>query len=296
MKKTNASKVKLLSTILAIVLAVGWWGGMLYRSSRYVHDFQLGAHYCEKEAGLSDNYAARRSQLAEWGVDFTAVPGSHGQVLTFTAPRTVSTYRSGNTEEPYRDTVIPKGTTLSSDFVVWSHHYGKSSWSYSITITLNGKVLDTNMKRRDVIALYRAALEQNGLADQFQTDTGSRLTRRSAKKALAITNKQIYDLGIYHPQGYPFNNERLSMMLSFAIPLAPLLAYCLGVIVLYIQMTRNYRAFLKNYNAEHIARWDKIAGTLPQFTSYAQSGIRDPGEKPKLRDAFRAMFQPVEKR
>ena len=284
----------IICTILSVVLVLGSIGTLLYFLVNYQRDFVPGEYYEQAET-LSRRYSTAREKLTQWGVDFNAVPGSHGQVLTFRTPKTVNTYKYGLVKAPYRDRTLLSGTEMSCDFAVYSEGSGNASYSYKLIITVDGEASEVTMKRGDVAALYRAALEQNGLAEQFQADTGEKLTRRSAKKALQSINQQIYELGIYPPAGYPYNQERLAKLFVFSILLSPLFVFAMGAIWMYILMVRADRAFLKAYNTEHTAHWDEIQGTLPQFTSYAASGIRGPGEKPKLRDVFRAMFQPMEK-
>ena len=290
MKKRNLNRVAWV--VLTIVIFFGAVGGLFYESGSYQQDFVPGQTYYETGVSLPRTNRARRTLLADCGVDLTALPGSHGQTLTFTNPSTVNMYQFGVVKNLYR-LVIPSGAQLSCDFVVWNNPDGDNPNAFELSLTVDGKTYDTTMKRGDVAALYRAALQQNGLEEQFQADTGQSLSRRAAKQALQGINRQIYDLGLYAPAGYPYNQQRLEISLISLALLSPVLAIILVAFVAYLRLVREQNLIWAAYNAEHIAHWDGIAGTLPQFTSYAQSGIRGPAQKPRLRDVVRAVFQPV---
>lgn len=295
--KSKRSASDLVCTVLALVLVLGCIGAVvlvLVQAYQSHQAFAPGEHFHKYEQGLPDGYAERKDLLAEWGVEFSSIPGSHGQPLTFTTPKAVGLYDKGLIKAAYR-TALPKGTQVTCDFVVWSKSTGDGSNSYRIAVIVDGEALDTTMKRRDVTAMFKAALEQNGLADQFLADTGEPLNSRSAKKALQTINRQLYTLGIYFPAGYPYDNEGLLRIFLLGIPLSPVLAFGMGAVYLYLRAARADRAYLEAYNAEHIASWNRKAGHLPQFESLTQSGIRAPGKQPTRRERFRGMFQPVAK-
>lgn len=293
MKKRNLNRVAW--TILTVVIFLGAVGGLVYESGSYQQGFVPGQVYYETGTSLPRSYNARRTLLADCGVDLTAVPGSHGQTLTFTCPGAVNMYQFGVVQNIYRQT-IPAKTELRCDFVVWNNPDGDNPNAFELSLTVDGKTYDTTMKRGDVATLYKAALQQNGLEAQFQADTGSSLSRRTAKQALQGINRQIYDLGLYAPAGYPYNRQRLEISLVSLALLSPVIAFILVALVAYLRLLHEQNLIWAAYNAEHIAHWDGIAGQLPQFTSYAQSGIRDPAQKPRFRDVFRAVFQPVERK
>ena len=296
--KSKRSTSDVVCTVLALVLVLGCIGALVLvfvQAYRTIQAFVPGEHFHKYEQGLPDGYAERKDLLAEWGVEFSAVPGGHGLPLTFTTTKTVGLYDKGLIKAAYRTMTIPKGTQVTCDFVVWSKSTGDGSNSYRITVIVDGEALDATMRRRDVAAMYKAALEQNGLADQFLADTGEPLNSRSAKKALHAINRQLYSLGIYLPAGYPYNNEGLVRILLLGIPLAPVLAFGMGAIYLYLRAAQADRAYFQAYNAEHIASWNQKAGQLPQFESLTQSGIRGPGKAPTRLERFRSKFQPMAK-
>lgn len=278
-----------LATVAACILIAITVISCIVLRLNYRKDFVPGEHY---EESLSNKYGARRELLAEWGVDLT-VPGSGGKTLTVTVPKDMNLYQSAAIHKSSLEMVLPKGAVVECDFITWTSEKTRGFTGRSITLTYNGKTYDGGMKDKDVFRLYRAALDQNGLEAQFQADTGEKLTSRTAKRGIQTINKQIYDLGIYTPYGYPYNFDNV-IAIALAVCLFSLpVALSLAVLYIYFRMAQENRAFLEKYNAEHIAHWDEIEGELPQFTSYANSGIRGPGERasPALKEIIQSMFK-----
>ena len=275
----------IVSLLIALVIMAVTLGGYAVLRRNYQSDFVPGEYYGQE---LPNRYSARREVLAQRGVTLT-VPGTGGQVLTVTVPKAISLYNYGFVVPQAIDTAIPKGAEITTDFVTWTEYQA----GRSITLTYNGKTYDTYMKTSDVVKLYKAALKQNGLEAQFQADTGKSLSTRSAKKAIQSINKQIYDLGLYAPEGYPYNFRMVNYILAAILGLSPLLAFIGSALYVFVRMVQADNEMLAKYNAEHIESWDKKSGTLPQFTSYSRSGIRGPGEgkKPSFREVVQGMFR-----
>lgn len=273
---------KTLSLLIALALMALMICGYAYLKVSYRSDFVPGEHYAEP---LPKSYGQRRETLAAWGVDL-AVPGVGGQTLTFTAPREINYYNLSMITKGSIAGTIPKGEAVTTDFVTWSLG---SAEARSITLTANGRTIDTTLRTRDVVTLYRAALEQNGLSDRFRADTGEKLDVFSAKRAIQTIDKQIYDLGIAVPAGYPYDFSPLTATLVLGLIQTPIVCYVLASLAVYLKMRREYLAWLRVYNAEHTASWRKKAGNLPQFAKLDGTD-EDMPDKPEFKSAMQTMI------
>lgn len=206
-----------------------------------------------------------RGFLEMLSVDLS-VPGTDGEELTFSSP--MAFHAKGRYGTEYK---IKAGDTLCSDFVSWS---GDNTSNRHIKLSVNGQAYDVNIAPRKVAKLYIAALEQNGLTEQFYQDTGKTLSMSSARDALRTIDAQIFGKNIYAPWDYPFDRDfwkRIAGLVAGCWPFA------LGFIFIVFESIADYGKYLswlEEYNRENQGRWDKISGTLPQFVSLEGSGER----------------------
>ena len=193
---------------------------------------------------------------------------------------------------------IPAGAQITCDFASWSRD--RYSGRY-LTLEVEGTQYHTAYPMKTVRKLYISALERNGLEPVFQAETGSKLNRNSARRALLAVDRQLYENGAYIPNDYPFNHLAWQNAALLATLLSPFLVLLVGVIYALAQFFLDrvqYSRWLAQYNQEHGEHWNGIESQLPQFTSYAQSGIRGPGpySKPGFLDVVKSMFKPMGKK
>lgn len=268
-------------TLVAIAVAIFWHS---YRIGQVKKAFHHQVYADEPSIQRQDSY---RKFLQFLDVD-TAVPGTGGETLTFTSPKTFEMRVRFN--QGYK---VRRGETLRCDFVSWS------DGSRYLMIEYDGKVQQCSVSYKLAAKLYMAALEQNGLEEQFLADTGKPLTYRNAREALRTIDAQLYEKGVYIPGDYPFDqNAWNSMMLlvggSLPLVLLVLLAV-LPVLVDYLE----YRAWLVDYNRENSQRWKHVEGNLPQFVSLKENA--DGGKpqfiyhRPGFVERMKRLFSPVVK-
>lgn len=112
-------------------------------------------------------------RLSEDGYDLT-MPGLSGPV-TFTSPCNFSFFQD------FKEHDVKKGDTITFDFVTYSRGYVYTA-TRSGVFTVNGQEYATMLPLRATVSLYVAALEQNGLTDQFEADFGAPLSRELPTK------------------------------------------------------------------------------------------------------------------
>ena len=237
------------------------------------------------------DHSVMLEQLEAWGVD-TAIPCVDGQAAAVLKKKLGENY--AGLYDGMKDPIQP-GDTVITDFVTVND---SDLGSRMICVQKSGGPEKTiAWGKADVLGLYLSYIRENGLEEQFRAETGMRFSRRNAWKALQTIDRQLYDLGICQARAYPINWYYLKLAVILTCCLLPVAAVFLLALLTFLGQRRAYNAYLKQYNAEGIAHWDEIEGTLPQFTSYAQSGIRGPApdSKPNLQAAFKAMFLPVKK-
>ena len=254
----------------------------------FIHLWNIEHSYCG--AGISFKQTSleqARRTLEKQGIN-TAMPGNGNQVIAFTAPTSLMLK-----DTAYNTVYINSGDTLESDFVTWSHDFFRERM---VQMTINGRKSSLKLSTGQLTRLYVTALKQNGLQDQFQVDTGKRLNYFSAKKAINQLDKTLFEQGIHKAYDYPYDRRRVALILGlsviFALPLSGLLLTLISLGSESIQ----YQLWLKQYNKEHTKNWDKLSGTLPQFVSLKESGLKDPipiHRKLRIRDRFMNMFRPV---
>lgn len=259
-----AGYIWLLCSLVIIAAVVGVY---VYRNNQVVRNF----HHQEYEDLPSGRDQGKfRRYLEDLGV-YMAPPATEGQTLTFTSPMTFQVQ-----ERFSKKSKVRIGTELSCDFVTWSEN---GSSRRSLQLTWDGKTKDVTVSPKEAAKLYVAALKQNGLEAQFQTETGERLNYSSAREALRNVDRQIYNMGMYMPGDYPYDRsffKSLTMLLGGSAPLALIVLIMLGgELGEYLR----YRAWLTDYNRENSQRWRQVEGNLPQFVSLANNSD---GGKPKL--------------
>lgn len=256
-----------------------------YRTAQIERAFH-GVRYANEPVG--QNQSAFRKFLTELDAELTVPAVSES--LTFTSPKTFTM------EERFqKETRVRKGETLSCDFVSWSADRGKSR--RYLQITYNGKLRDVALPPKLAAKLYMAALEQNGLSEQFRQETGETLGRGSAREALREIDSQIFDLGIYMPRDYPYDRDAFQSLILFTGGSASLvLLAAMAVLPSAIEYLQ-YQAFLVDYNRENSRRWKAVEGKLPQFVSLqenADGGKPTPVyEPPGFIQRMKKLFSPV---
>ena len=221
--------------------------------------------------------------LDDLGVDFS-VPGTDGRELTFSSP--VKFRAKGRFGVEYD---VKINDTLRCDFISWS---GNKTSNRYIKLAINGQTYEVNISPRKVAKLYIAALQQNGLEEQFYEDTGMELKMSSARKALRTIDAQIFNLKVYSPWDYPFDRDLWQRIAGLVAGCWPFALAFIFMVFEYISDYAKYIAWLEKYNKFNQNRWDKISGTLPQFVSLSESGERG---KPMFK-YHRASFEEILKR
>lgn len=226
-----------------------------------------------------------RKLLAELGADLN-MPGTDGERLSFTAP-----FGFSFQDTAYNQLEVKRGDSLECDFVSWSHDF----FSLRLVILwVNGREISARMSHWTLARLYRAALKQNHREAQFREDYGRGLSLLSARKALRVIDKQIFDLGLYLPTDYPYNRvvakKIMIFLVVFSLPLCLMGTLSVTMLVSSIR----YRVWLIGYNREHRESWDRVSGTLPQFESLRADGLDRPvpiPQKPNLRNQMKELFR-----
>ena len=150
------------------------------------------------------SYTKLSRLMREAGAEESVIPVTHGETVSVTLeeplPLIVGRYNS-------RDMIqlIPAGSVIETSF-------------FSAALTWNGyracyaKVPGTDsshrmtfhtFKTRDFARLYRSYLEQNGLAEAFEAETGRKLTQRNAVWALRSIDRELYEHGILRSSEVP---------------------------------------------------------------------------------------------
>lgn len=195
----------------------------------------------------------------------------------------------------YTEVKIEKGTIIICDFV----NYSRKSWFGSKRLTvfeINGKEVEASVSKKCLAKLYVSALKQNGLEEQFREDFGKGLTVYTAAKALKAIDYQLYKEGILYPGAYPFDRGFWEAILQISVFLLPIILIAASLFTSFLIESIRYNNYLEKYNHEHIGKWNDIAGTLPEFTSLRESGIRmdvtPHVTKPSISVLIKQMFMP----
>lgn len=257
-----------------------------YRVNQVMRNFHHRAYEDEKDPRKQDSF---RRFLTSIGANLT-VPATGGETLTFTSPVTFTVYERFNTE-----TKIRRGDTVSCDFITWSGEGGDSV--RFLRIADDEKTREGTVSPRVAARLYEAALEQNGLTEQFRQETGEPLSHKSARESLRTIDRQIYDLGLYAPTDYPFDRsafERILLLTGGSVILVFLVI--ITILPEWVDYLR-YRAWLVDNNRDNSRRWKQVEGELPQFVSLranADGGKPQPVyERPGVIQRMKALFSPV---
>ena len=281
MKRKLLHYLALAMCVLILLLPLGVHVLRLYRIEQSWHS--AGVSF--KQTSLEQ----ARASLEKQGVD-TAMPGNGNAALTFQAP-----FGLMLRDAAYNNFSFARGDTLESDFVTWSNDFFRERM---VRLTVNGRKYSARISTGQLTMLYQSALEQNGLAEQFQADTGHRLNYFSAKKAIRQLDKTLFEQGIHKAYDYPYDRRRVELILGlsviFCVPLAGLLLTLASLAGEAVQ----YQLWLREYNREHTKNWAKLSGNLPQFVSLRESGLDRPvpiHRKLRLRDRFAALFLPGSK-
>ena len=277
-----------LALLLVILALVGCFIGFTLKTQQVNANFHYNAAY--EDLNLNRPKAVFQ-RLSEDGYDLT-MPGLSGPV-TFTSPCNFSFFQD------FKEHDVKKGDTITFDFVTYSRGYVYTA-ARSGVFTVNGQEYATMLPLRATVSLYVAALEQNGLTDQFEADFGAPLSRRTAHEALRKLDRQLYETGVYNPTDYPFDKLFWNLMLKIATITAPVSMIILGLLAVFLLEGAEYRRYLSQNNRENQARWDTVSGNLPEFHSLLESGSSTAPKpmlrKPGLKDALYRLFGPTVKR
>ena len=264
--------------VLAIAVPAGW---RLWQVHRINSSYHQRADVVFQPTRITQS----RQKLAQWDID-TAMPGNGNQVLTFTAPGGMTFRDTG-----YSNINFHRGDTLESDFVSWSHDYFRERF---MRLRVNGMTIDARLSNNQAARLYMAALRQNGLEAQFQADFGRRLNLFTAQRAMRLLDQRLFEAGIFRAYDYPYDRRLeqtfLAIVILFAIPISVILMAALSTLADHIR----YRIWLRSYNREHMADWERVAGTLPQFVSLKESGLATPVpqlKKKRLRQRLMGLYR-----
>ena len=243
-----------------------------------------------QDAGVSFRQTSleqARMTLEKQGID-TSMPGIGNQSIPFTAPCSLML-----TDTAYNTVYVDSGDTLESDFVTWSNDFFRERM---VQMTINGRHCSLKLSTGKLTWLYMTALKQNGLQGALRADTGKTLNYFSAQAAIRHLDKTLFEQGIHKAYDYPYDRRRVELILGlsviFCVPIAGLLLTLASV----AGETVQYQLWLRQYNKEHTENWDKLSGTLPQFVSLKESGLKAPvpiHRKLRIRDRFLTLFRPV---
>lgn len=228
-----------------------------------------------------------RATLDQLDID-TALPGNGNSSLTFSAP-----FGLVFKDTAYNDCSFSRGDILRCDFVSWSHDFFRFRL---VTIFVNDKEYSAKLTTPQLTRLYISAIKQNMLESQFEADSGRNFNYFSAKDAITALDQTLFEQGIHKAYNYPYDRRRVKILMALcAIFLIPICMFVLACISL-IYDAAKYRIWLIKYNRENMKRWDQIAGSLPQFFSLKESGLKKPipeYQRPKLAERILDMFKPV---
>mgnify|MGYP006926994334 CR=1 FL=1 len=277
-----------LALLLVILALVGCFIGFTLKTQQVNANFHYNAAYEDLNLNRPKSVFQR---LGEDGYDLT-MPGLSGPV-TFTSPCNFSFFQD------FKEHDVKKGDTLTFDFVTYSRGYVYTA-ARSGVFTVNGQEYATMLPLRATVSLYIAALEQNDLVGQFESDFGAPLSRKTAHESLRKLDRQLYETGVYNPTDYPFDKLFWNLMLKIAAVTAPVSMIILGLLAAFLLEGAEYRRYLSQNNRENQARWDTVSGTLPEFHSLSESGSSTAPKpmlkKPGLKDALYRLFGPTVKR
>lgn len=282
-RKLPLGYIWLIVTVLAIGIAVF---AASYRAEQVTRDYHHRVYAEEPECRRQDSF---RKFLQSIGAELS-VPATDGTELTFTAPKSFTMQERFN-----KETTVKRGETLSCDFISWSGDRG--SGERYLMVTYDGKLRQAVVPYKIAAKLYMAALEQNGLSEQFRQETGEKLTRRSAREALRGIDKQIYDLGLYIPRDYPYDRDAFQGLLLLTAGSISLVFLVLMAVLPQLVEYLRYQAFLVEYNRENSRRWKRVEGKLPQFVSLRENA--DGGkplpvyQPPGFMKRMKKLFSPV---
>ena len=273
----------LIVTVLAIGTAVF---ACTYRAEQVTKNYHHQVYADEVDCWKQEHF---RKFLRSIGAELAA-PVTQETELTFTAPKTFTMQERFN-----KETTVKKGETLSCDFISWSGDRGGGE--RYVMLRYDGKLREATIPHKLAAKLYIAALEQNGLSEQFMQETGEKLSYRSAREALRGIDRQIFELGLYIPRDYPYDRAAFDgLILLTGGSISLVLLVLLAVLPQLIEYLR-YQAFLVEYNKENSRRWKHVEGNLPQFVSLqenADGGKPTPVyEPPGFVERIKKLFSPV---
>lgn len=244
-------------------------------------------HRSEEADGWDGSYSAMLRKVKNSDFDLK-IAGLDGEI-TVTAPYALSYTVYGMKH------TVKRGTEITTDFVSISIP-GRGKVRRMVTLNIDGHSNDVTMPAAELSRLYRRALKQNGLAEQFSQDFGAPLSRQTARNALRAIDQQLYDRGILLPRDYPFDQNMLMSLLVFGVFGLPILMVLFSVLWTMWMEQLKYRKYLQESNRLSKLDWEQKSGTLPQFESLHSSGISMDAlperKKPSFLDTLKGLFRP----
>jgi len=205
-KFTRFTIYKVLLVLLSIAILAALWGPIIYNKqteNRIWRELDLGN---DLSYNRIDYIKLMRAQY----LDSSVIPVLHGNVVDVIPRETLSHY-------------VHRGEAIETDFVTWCLNRSGGRWFYA-TVQVDGEAVEEqlHLDTEDIANLYIAYLEDNDLVEQFESETGRRLTRRNAIWALQSVDRYLAEQGVGLSKEVPFAvttiNKIALFVTFFALP------------------------------------------------------------------------------
>lgn len=277
-------KKSLIPFILSIVLVIVLQAGMFIFSRLPMFDYV-------DDPSLELNSGSRVREnlmlLEDFGLD-THIACASDQ--SFAAPASMELINMWDVKLSIR-----RGDKIATDFV--SYSMGGFDGTRYLRIISDGKEYFGYLESGQVLKLYMAYIEEHGLEEQFQQETGSKFSKSAARRELKEIDRQLFQMGILEAQEWPVNLEKIKNIVLIICIFLPVAGLVTSALVNYAGETAEYNEYLTEWNQESAQRWDSVSGDLPQFESLRASGVRDEyrWRKRSFWDSLKDLFKPVGK-
>lgn len=277
-------KKSLIPLVISIVLVIVLQAGLFIFSRlpmfNYVNDPSM-------EFKAASHVRENLKQMEQWGLD-THIACVSDQ--SFAAPKSMKLVNMWDVKLEIR-----RGDRISTDFV--SYSIGGFDGTRYLRIVADGKEYFGHLESGQVLKLYMAYIEENGLEEQFQQETGNKFSKSAARRELKEIDRQLFQMGILEAQEWPVNLERIKNIVLIICILLPIAGLVASTLVNYAGEAAEYNEYLTEWNEESSQRWDNVSGELPQFESLRASGIREEyrWRKRSFWESFKDLFKPVVK-
>lgn len=269
-----------ISILLVIILQAGMWVFSRLPMFDYVDDPSM-----ELKGGSRVQENLRH--IEEWGLD-THIACASDQ--SFAAPASMELVNMWDVKLNIR-----RGDRISTDFV--SYSMGGFDGTRYLKIISDGKEYFGHLGSGQVLKLYMAYIEELGLEEQFQQETGEKFSRSAARRELKEIDRQLFQLGILEAQEWPVNLVKIKNIVLIICIFLPIAGLAASALVNYAGEAAEYGEYLTEWNEESAQRWDSVSGELPQFESLRASGMRDEyrWRKRSFWESLKELFKPVGK-